>query len=101
MGCTCLFKNPEIDFNMAKDNKSLLRTKDGIKLKSGRKYKTGLFRTLSQSSLIEINNFRKEVLKNINKHRKEHTCCGGTGRRICGRGCRACGNKRVLRAGPV
>ena len=72
MGCTCLFKNPEIDFNMAKDNKSLLRTKDGIKLKSGRKYKTGLFRTLSQSSLIEINNFRKEVLENINKHRKEH-----------------------------
>ena len=72
MGCTCIRNNNEQDFNAAKENKSLLKTNDGIKLKAGIKNKRDLLKFYSTKNLIELDNFRKEVLENINKHRIEH-----------------------------
>ena len=71
MGCTCLRKNEETNYNPVKDNQSLYVTNDGIKLKSGIKNKRNLLKFL-EKNITELINFRNEVLDIINKKRKIH-----------------------------
>ena len=72
MGCTCIRNNNELDFNAVKESKSLLKTNDGIKLKARIQNKRDLLKIYSAKNLIELENFRKEVIEIINKHRIEH-----------------------------
>lgn len=75
MGCTCIVRNTEQDYKVENYSNSLLRTNDGIKLKSGIKNRRNLLKMYSEKNLIDKNNFRKEVLEIINKYRKEHGVC--------------------------